>query len=248
MCVFDKLDRLNYTINSSLNVDLLKRNIENSFPFCENDEDKFHFVLFFQAIASVNRDYLHYYHNVLDSQSGDEYKSEEMLLERTFAYELYRNWQNLLEMYHIKTVRVDAEIGKKITKESIIYKKQKEIKGDYKEPDLVLHAGQEVTDNHTIICEIKRNEQLDNKKIINDIIKICQFNDPKIWDGKPYRYGCFIVVGKELNDLKNQIVDSKEVIMKEIEEKELNPNLSHILCIAYNGNSVEWETLNIILK
>lgn len=248
MCVFYKLDELNYVINHSLDVNLLRRNIESCFPFCENAEDKLQFVLFFQAIASVKRDYLHYYHNVLNSQSGDEYEAEEILLERTFAYELYRKWQNLLEMYQVNTVRVDAEIGKKITDNSIDYKKLKEIKGDYKEPDLVLHAGQGVIDNHTIICEIKRNGQLDNQKIINDIIKICQFNDPKIWNGKPYRYGCFIVVGKELNDLKNQIINSKELIKKEIEEKELNPNLSHILCVAYNGSSVEWETLNILLK
>lgn len=248
MCVFDKLDELKTAIIPSLDIDLLKRKIENCFPFCVNDEDKLQIFLFFQAIASVNVDYLHYYCDVIDLQSKKENKEEIVLLERTFAYELYRKWQNLLEMYHIKTVRVDAEIGKKITKESIVYKKLKEIKGDYKEPDLVLHAGQGVTDNHTIICEIKRNEQLENKKIINDIIKICHFNDPQIWDGKPYRYGCFIVVNKGFNDLKNIIINLKEIIKKEIEEKELKPNLSHILCIAYDGKSLEWETLNILLK
>ena len=244
MCIFYKLEELKCNFMTSLDIGLLKRNAENCFPFCENDEDKLHLLLFFQAIASVNSDYLHYYQNVLDSQGRENYKVEEILLERTFAYELYRNWQNQLEMYHINTVRVDAEIGKKITNRAINYEKLKEIEGDYKEPDLVLHAGQGVTDNHTIICEIKRNVQLDNNKISNDIIKICHFIDPRIWNGKPYKFGSFVVVNKDFDELNTQIVKSKEFINKKIREKELTPDLSHILCIAYNGDTVKWDTLN----
>lgn len=247
MAEYIKNPYIDYCIHSISNLDIIKTIASELIPFGEKTEDKVQFLLFFQSIASVTDDYLHFYYNELANKCENSKTDQEPLLERTFAYELYRQWYNLIKAYKIP-LRVDAEIGKKITNGKIDFQKIKEIKGDYKEPDLVLHTSQGNTDNQVIICEIKRNVQLDETKIVNDIIKICHYIDPQIWGGNPYKYGSFIVVNKDFQELSSQIMDAKKRIKNEIKEKSLTPEWSHILCIAYNGDSVNWDLLSNILK
>ena len=252
MCVFHRIDALYHLSKEKLepdvNVNILEKYYNCLSGLGETHDEKKHLLLFLQAISSVDNSYLKYYKDVLDPRIGYDYTIEESLLERTFAYELYRQWQNYLELFNVHNVRVDSEIGKKITNEEINLKKIKDITGLYKEPDLVLHSGQGVTDNHLIICEIKRNENLGNLKVSKDITKICHFLDPQIWNNKPYKYGCFIVVNKNLAELEHIITDEKNSILSAIKEKGLTPKYSYILCIAYNRNSVEWDLLSNILR
>ena len=217
-----------------------------SITIGEKPEENLLLFLLFQSIASVTNDYLHYYINELENKCDNDKTDSVPLLERTFAYELYRQWFNYIKAFGI-TLRVDAEIGKKITNGKIDFQKIKKLEGDYKEPDLVLHAYQGNTENQTIICEIKRSEQLDETKIVNDIIKTCHFIDPQIWDGNPYKYGCFIVIHKTVEELSSMILNAKSRIEKEIKEKTLTPDMSHLLIITYNGDSVKWDLLSNLL-
>lgn len=247
MAIFLKNHDIGYYTHSLQNLNHIKTIANEQIQIGETIEDKVQFLIFFQSIASVTEDYLHYYPNELTNSHEDNKKKTEPLLERTFAYELYRQWCDHKKAYEIP-LRVDAEIGKKITIEKIDFSKIKELKGDYKEPDLVLHASQGNTDNQTIICEIKRNEQLDEKKIGYDILKICHYLDPNIWGGNPYKYGCFIVIHKEFEELSKQVLNAKSLIDNEIKEKDLKPDFSHILCITYNGQLVCWDLLSNIFK
>ena len=246
MFEFYKNPSLNYFFCPPKDIDLIKKVAEEQISIGKTPDDKLHLLLFFQSISNVSRNYLCYNLSVLENDSKEDPK-EVFLLERTFAYELYRQWENLLEVLRI-SLRVDAEIGKKITDNTIEFERLKQIEGDHKEPDLVLHSSQGTTDNHILICEIKRNQQLDDKKVKNDLIKICHYIDPKIWGGKPYTYGCFIVINKDFDELRELIKNTKEQLEEEIKEKELKPDYSCILCIAYNGESVKWELLSKIFN
>ena len=222
MSEYIKNPDLEYDTHALSNLYSIKTIASEQIPIGETLEDKVQFLLFFQSIASVTDDYLRYYYNELTNKCEEDKTNPESLLERTFAYELYRQWHNYLSAYEIP-LRVDAEIGKKITNGKINFHKIKELKGDYKEPDFVLHASQGNTDNQVLICEIKRNEQLDEKKIVNDILKICHFIDPKIWGGNPYKYGTFIVINKDFQELSDLILKAKSQIENDIKEKSLTP-------------------------
>ena len=246
MADYYKIPDLSYSTYPLLDIECVKRMANEQIAIGETPNDKLLLLFFFQAITCVDNSFLSYYHNALGNKcEKDKRDPKEPLLERTFAYELYRQWQNLLESYKIP-LRVDAEIGKKVTNDKIDFKKIKEIKGEYKEPDLVLHTSQMSIDVQAIICEIKRNVQLDALKIEGDLIKLCHYIDPGIWDGKPYKYGCFIVVNKNFDELKKQISEVKETVLNKINENTLTPDLSHILCMAYNGGLVKWELLSKI--
>lgn len=221
---------------------------------CIELEDKYHFFNLFLAITLVKRDYLSINHKTLDDlkdcqvcKDGKRKKSEESLLERTFAYELYRQWQNILDATG-SSLHVDAEIGKKLSNESINFQKLKSMKGDYKEPDLVLHKSQGNNENQTFVCEIKRNVNLDDEKVINDILKLCHFIDPKIWGGNPYKYGIFIVIKKDMVELTTQIKGLKNKLCEEIKKSDLDVDLSRIICLTYDGDIVKYEVLNNILS
>lgn len=214
-------------------------------------EEKIQLLLFLQAISQVNESYLEYNIDVISSK-GEESQSKpeslkELHLERTFAYELYRHWQNLLCLSK-SNLRVDAEIGKKIGNVGNI-EELRSLKCDSIEPDLVLHESQGHMGNHNIACEIKRNLHLDKTKIGNDIKKLCKYMSPRIWGEHPYQYGVFIVVNRNFKWLKKKLhkLKEEEHFMSEI----MSINHSHLLCMTYDKNnigSVEYDTLNNILE
>lgn len=216
-----------------------------------SEEEKIQLLLFFQAISQVNESYLEYNLDEISSKDKESQNNQESLkelyLERTFAYELYRQWQNLLCLSK-SNLRVDAEIGKKIGNAGNL-EELRTLKCESKEPDLVLHKSQGYMGDHIIACEIKRNFQLDKTKIGNDIKKLCKYMSPKIWGEHPYRYGVCIVVNQSFEWLKKELQKLKEEkhFMSEIN----SINHSHLLCLTYDKNcigSIEYDTLNNILE
>ncbi len=216
-----------------------------------SDEEKVHLLLFFQAISYVNMSYLIFNIDVIkekkennDEKSAQSEKTEEgnnQYLERTFAYELYRQWQNLLCCYKFPQ-RLDAEIGKKISNIGN-FEQLKALKCESKEPDLVLHDSQAYIGNHIIACEIKRKKYLDKTKIKNDLEKLFMYMHKDVWDEHPYQYGCFIVVNELFNNLETVIRSLKDDLITYA----TNVNFNHLLCITYKGDSLNYDTLNNIL-
>lgn len=214
-------------------------------------KENFVLILFLQAITMVKRDYITYNEDVLKRANVERKRKQrktkyEKHLERTFAYELYRIWQNLVMLYIGPNLRVDAEIGKKITYGRIDYSKLAKLKGERKIPDLVLHNSQGNTQHHTIICEIKRDEQLGKTKIKDDLIKLCRYMDAKIWDNNPYKFGCFILasIDRDFDDLKRSVL----LLKKELKPYYDKINPDHLLIVLYDGDLVRYDTLKIILE
>lgn len=248
MKVFSRNEQID-DLKCKLAEDDLNKIVQNCFQIegIDNSNDKLAIYLFLQAISMVGIDYIEYNYEFLDMRTGGKRKKlvQKRHLERTFTYELYRIWQNLVKLY-MTNIRVDAEIGKKITYQGINNIKLGKLKGDSKIPDFVLHASQGNTDNHTIICEVKRDENLCKTKIKYDIVKICRYMDTKIWNEHPYKFGCFILASKDrdeesfnkaINLMKDELMYFKDKI-----------SFNHLFCIIYDGHEVKYDTLKNILN
>lgn len=222
-------DSNNLSRSTTKELESLDCNVVDQFG--ATDDDLRHLFLLMQSISQVDKNYLNYYWDELK-------KKPQELLERTFAYELYRQWQNKIEKYKTDLI-VNAEIGKKISNSIDDLKKIMKLRLSYKEPDMVLHESHTDLANNIIVCEIKRNKGLSTQKIYNDILKICTFVGKNIWNGKGYHLGCFIVV-----DIDFQSFSTKLKSMK----FRLNKHYQKIYCIVYNGKNLEYDTLYNIIK
>ena len=200
-----------------------------------------HLDLLKQAIEKVNERYI---------RSGDlEYHPEEetyiSLAERVFAYELYRQWANLLEPYKTGLV-LNGETRKDFVE--CFIKKFNDVKGKNRDsaffyPDIVLHD-ENVQDSkcNMIVCEIKRYENIDGT--IDDLYKLDLFLSEELkpkMDGKEwnsYHYAVFLLIGPQMDKDENPINLLRE-LKKKIKRSQLNIEPSkqkRIICITYNGN------------
>ena len=162
------------------------------------------------------------------------YVSEESQIiyldERSFAYELYRQWQDLMEN-SINDLIINAEVAKKCVEEKEFIEKLEEIFGLTKEgkphscffPDLVCHHSQFNSENQEVICEIKTKKRInDNTKLCQDFKKLAAYMTPEVLLCHPFSVGVFILIGGDFSDIKFK---SEELIDKKKEE---------IYCLLYN--------------
>lgn len=157
----------------------------------------------------------------------------EFLEERTFAYELYRQWENLIEDNYEDMV-VNAEVRKKYAKLTFIKnliiifgltKKGKPHLSFY--PDLVFHHSQFDSEKQEIICEIKTKQGIDDNKNIKlnqDLRKLAAYMTDNVLLYHPFKIGVFILVGGVLTDIKNRYAPH------ELVKKKMND----IYCLSYN--------------
>ncbi len=154
--------------------------------------------------------------------------------ERSFAYELYRQWQDLIENNDEDLV-INAEVTKKCVDEHTFISKLEEIFDLTKEgkphrcfyPDLVCHHSQFDSDNQEIICEIKTKKGIDdskNTKLNHDLKKLATYMTDMVLLYHPFKIGVFILVGGVLNDIKNKYISNDWVKNK----------VNDIYCISYN--------------
>lgn len=204
--------------------------------------EAFHLHLLLNAITMVNQTYISVESlpkrdNVKSYKKKKRYQIKLSLVERVFAYELYRQWANLLEKNGINDLVLNGEIRKNLISTIIPNK-------NFFYPDLVLHNVEVLDSNKNIIvCEIKRKESIE--KISDDLLKLSMFlsNTPKrknndIWSS--YHLGVFLLVGDtvEWSDITKKI--NNKIIQKiPVETK------SRIYCIIYNGDGkkLEYKTL-----
>lgn len=210
---------------------------------------KHHFYTLLKAIESV--DYVKYVSNAENHDISDvpdvEIKIGEVL-ERTFAYELYRQWLNILEREK-SDLTINAEVAKEI---SLMSKKEafsQIMDGTTKYPDLILHKTNKIKGN-VFVCEIKRHEGMNPTSIIYDISKLCTFLSLDIWKGNPYKYGIFIIIRESLsiiNEILNNGNQSNEQFLLNHLKSEKTSLLKKIICISYNENLIKYDSLHNII-
>ncbi len=154
--------------------------------------------------------------------------------ERSFAYELYRQWQDLMENSREDLV-INAEVPKECVNRSIFLSKLEKIFGLTNEgkphrrfyPDLVCHHSQFDNENQEVICEIKtKNGINDNTKLTYDLKKLASYMTNHVLLCHPFKVGAFILVGGDFSDIKytsNKTIDNKK---------------DEIYCILYNIEAI----------
>lgn len=154
--------------------------------------------------------------------------------ERSFAYELYRQWQNLIENGNDDLV-VNAEVPKECVDKKTFLSKLEKIFGltnDGKPhrrfyPDLVCHQSQFGSENQEVICEIKTKSGIkDNTKLSYDLKKLAAYMTNGVLLCHPFKVGAFILVGGNFSDIKygsNKTIENKK---------------DEIYCILYNIETI----------
>ena len=135
--------------------------------------------LFFQALSNVSKEYVVYL-----CETGNDVVTNEHC-ERAFAYELYRQWENLLKDSKSEFI-LNGEIGKLLSK---FDDSSQRINEKEKYPDLVLHKGQGEFTGQEIICEIKRSYQINNLE--DDLDKLKIFTNGNFY----YKWGILLIYG-----------------------------------------------------
>ena len=218
-------------------------------------EAKLAYKKLLEAIESIERDYIivNYNESVPDCKLQPE---------RSFAYELYHRWSSLLDQPPEKPIsslmlRLSGEITKHFQDKNGILS-----------PDIVLHGGQEDTQNQLIACEIKRKvNSSNNKEVLQDIIKLYHYLNLKKFvtngdnDDAKYQIAVFIALNTSKDRLKeiiNQIfkdfltikIDKKflgGISKKKLKKEELKKAiLSHgkkIRCISIDTSSDNERTI-----
>lgn len=237
--------------------------VYNPFPQIDLPfgKDNKYFLDLFDSIIQVDRRYIEYNVKYNDNRFGYEKH-----LERVFAYELYRHWGNRI-VSGCPSLMLNAEINKVISVNKILCKSDNNENSPLPRiettlyPDMVLHHSQGDDKAQIMICEIKRDKNLTDSLIFGDLYKeCCYMSKEKFKEGKePFRYGVFIVIGDNrlshiFEKLKNSTAiktndgdeDLKFVVF--VNDKTMNFAFSRIVCVAYDGNVLEYNTFNKLIN
>ena len=212
------------------------------------DEDNKYFFYLLEAIRKVDKKFVTYEHEF--SKHEHNYIAH---LERVFAYELYRQWGNI-----IKSEGEDLVLNGEIRKTLTFWYDASGKKARDLYPDLVLHHSQGDDTHQVQICEIKRNLNLGGAKILDDLYKLaCYMDKDKYKSGykNPFIYGVFILINGKLSEIKKKIKERIKVISQKCNDtkkqyetikEEIMKHYSNIVCIAYDGDNIEYNTLKNI--
>lgn len=227
------------------------KNKDKSKDKNKKENDRYYFKSLFDAILNVDKSYITYKDNI-SNESGEEQEH----LERVFAYELYHQWSKILENKGIKregNIVLNGELSKRGTIK-IPDNENRNSKKQTVYPDLVLHSSQDNDNNQKMICEIKREKNIQSNAISIDLLKLISYTSDYHLNGyRPFKYGIFILVGESasLDFIKNRINRNVKIIVKEETDIDItfsHENLRQIICIAYNGdNKLEYDTLENII-
>lgn len=225
---------------------------QNIYFVKNNDIDTSHFNWLFRAISLVTKKYINY-----TVYNGNK-EEKQFHKERVFAYELYRQWANILESECNEPLVLNAELDK-IIEEGIGTDEDIEIKCNIEEerkyPDIVLHNGQGSDKIQKIICEIKRNTEtkISGSVILADLYKLaCYMDEKKFHSGiKPFEYGVFVFVNGSLDQIKaikkaKIKVSSNDYSFSQFKQ-EMSKHFENIICVTYDGATIEYKTLKGLL-
>lgn len=230
--------------------------IYNPFPQIELSfgKDNKWFVFLFESILRVDKSFIEYKIKDVNKIDAPQKVGAQAHLERVFAYELYRQWMNYLEEHGVKNLVINGEIGKALKEEFEADENNKEKKQRDNFPDLVLHKSQGNDEKQIMVCEIKR-EGVSNSDLLLDLYKLSCYTSEKIFWKKPFKYGIFILEGKNasLNKMKIKTGTTTKFKGKEISIEEYKNNerfkqkFSDILCLSYDGVNLNYDSLNNLI-
>ena len=215
-------------------------------------DDAIHFYLMFKAISQVSDNYIEF------SEYAEDRDNKMPHLERTFAYELYRQWMNLIQNKPNYDLTLNAEIDKLIGIDAVS-------KATKKYPDLVLHRSQSKSELHQqFVCEIKRKTKaLKAEEVGDDLFKLCLFLDEKIFREFKFKFGIFILVNGQLCDIVNFLSQSPIITKRKWKEgneqkvetmefrefcREHHDKFEHVICISYVEGVLSFDNLNNLLN
>lgn len=210
------------------------RNVECALLEDQTTDIQKAFCTLFDAILNVKQSYLGFVE--------PEKKVLSSHLERVFAYELYHQWSMFLKrekLFSKEKFILNAEISKNTDYFG-------SMNDGIKFPDMVLHHSHSDNQNQGVVCEIKRKEGLNNKSFQDDIIKLGYF----LQDETHYRFalGVFILVGENIDKIYNKVAYFKKSIIGFRNTKKTSDIQKRIVCIAYNGQVLEFTNLYHMIK
>ena len=186
-----------------------------------------HLENLFKAILNVRDEY--YKYSLEKIAGNDEYQEQ---LERVFAYELYHQWSIIQEGYNKKVSKdlcrfINGEAGKKLNGCQIY-------------PDMLLHGGQDDTENQEIAIEIKRKVGINKDNLIEDLKKLTRLlsTDGLAYGAKAFKKSVFILTGGNESDIKDQINNNSNVI--------IDDNIVCVFCSHYD--ELEYVSIKEIRK
>lgn len=214
-------------------------------------DDAIHYYLMFKAISQVSDCYLSFSRYIEDENDKMPH------LERTFAYELYRQWMNLIQNEPNYELTLNAEIDKLIGIDETS-------KATKKYPDLVLHRSQSKANlDQKFVCEIKRKtETLKAEDVGNDLFKLCLFLDENVFKEFKFKYGIFIIVNGGLTDVQTYLSNEPQITKKKWKENgqvktekiefsdflcKYQKKFSNIICVSYKDGIVSFDNLESLL-
>lgn len=180
----------------------------------------------FESILCVEGKYLLY----KDKATGKEQKH----LERVFAYELYRQWANRIQIKWGDKLVINGEIGKE--PQTFDHYRSKV----HKFPDLVLHSSQGDCDFQGVVCEIKTSH-VTPSSFKEDIDKLNCF---VCCENEKYRFmfGVFILIGDDMDKILEMMDGMEGDVFKATPTKYID----RIICVTYNHyhlNAVRFDWL-----
>lgn len=190
-----------------------------------------HLNTLFQAIKEVKEKHLWFY---VDKEEKTYCVPQ---VERTFTYELYRQWANLLETKKSEYC-INSEVQKKFSDDIQNELMNCTVGLTKKYPDFVLHKAQNNFEkkNQLLLCEVKRTEA-GEYGIKKDFREFCDFLSKGF--SCPFALAIFIMVGcevvdeKTLNHIENTIKDNRQEPANHplVDELKLE---DRILLVCYN--------------
>ena len=191
-------------------------------------EDKDNMLLgLFKSILSVERKYV----LLTDKKT----KAIQVHLERVFAYELYRQWSNRIQITNPNLV-INGEPEKSPKLFSKLFCKT------HMYPDLVMHHGQGDEDFQGVVCEIKTSK-VNSFNFKEDIEKLCCFVCGR---KSKYRFdfGVFVLVGCGIS----RILDIMDEIDGHTFKAKVKSRTKRIICVAYDGECLQTARFDWIIN
>ena len=182
----------------------------------------------FKSILSVDNKYLLF-------TEKDTSKSHNHV-ERVFAYELYRQWSNRIQILDDNKYLINGEIGKTTS----LFNPFSSLGNKF--PDLVLHQSQGNFDYQGVVCEIKTSN-VTKPSFKEDIEKLCCF---VCGDNEAYRFsfGVFILVGAGIK----RILDLMDEIDHDVFRAQVKERMERVICVAYNDGWLETTRLDWLIN
>lgn len=216
-------------------------------------DDIYYIKALYRSICNIQNKYV-------KSKTPFSGEKEEESIELEISYELYRQYQNILERgKNPLKLCVGPELRKHVSQSEIELYNAFDV-----QPDFVVHHNKEDYNCQLIAGEIKRQGSLTIDNTARDINKLLIYFDPELWGGHQYIYPVFAIFNTDkdvfTHVIKNFLKNEKKIEFIKTDasisimtlKDYLNENISKIkkiVCFLYQQqDKVEFHTLYNMIK